>query len=275
MKILVSLTTTYERSELLRKSLPSLLDQELLPDELILNISEKPYLKDSGFPQPTRWLKDLPVTINWVQNTGPYRKLLPVLQKAGHDDLVITADDDIIFHHSWLKGLVEAYQKNPGAILCCRGRNMKKNIFGRWQNYRNWPLVKKDLSSIHIIPTGGAGAVYTRKLLDLDFVFDKTFLKIAPKNDDLWFKMASMRKDVPTLLHPDIDKKNIYLDHKLGLDRDNFTKVKARFRLLKFAKRTAVQVKNYLGINHTANDAAWDAICTYSRSMTRMKRDPA
>ncbi|MDZ7758971.1 MAG: glycosyltransferase [Desulfovermiculus sp.] len=265
MKILVSLTTTYERSALLRKSLPSLLDQEMLPDDLILNISETPYLKDSGFSEVPEWVKDLAVTINWVENTGSYRKLLPVLQEAGHGDLIVTADDDVIYSRAWLKDMIRAQQRHPGTIVCSRGRKMKKNIFGRWQNYRNWPLVTTETIGLSVLATGCGGIVYSRELLDLDFVFDPKYLQIAPRQDDLWFKMASMQKNVPTMVCPDIDKDNIYLEHKLGLDKENFNKIKIKFRLLKFIKRTIVQGKNYLGINQTGNDAAWDEICTYSR----------
>ena len=274
MKILVSLTTTCDRSHLLGQSLPSLVHQDLTPDALIVNISRAPYLKDRGFSQIPQWLERMPVTINWVENTGSYRKLLPVLSDADTDDLVVTADDDIVYGRSWLSSLVQAHHSSPGAIVCCRGRKMKKNIFGRWQNYRNWPLANKEMSGLHILPTGGAGTVYTRRLVHLDFIFDSTFLKIGPKNDDLWFKMASMRVNVPAKVCPEIDRSNTYLEHKLGLDKDNFSKVRSSIRLFKFVKRTVIQGKNYLGINHTENDAAWDAICTYSESFSQDNKWP-
>ena len=271
MKILVSLTSTYERTDLLRKSLPSLLDQDLVPDDLILNISEKPYLKDSGFSEIPQWLGHLPVTINWVPNTGSYRKLLPVLNKASDEDLVVTADDDVVYSRSWLRRLIECYRRSSIAIVCGRGRKMKKNILGRWHNYRNWPLVTEETVGLFIVATGCGGVVYSRKLLDLDFVFDPKYLQIAPLQDDLWFKIASMQRKVPTMVCPDIDEDNIYLEHKLGLDRENFHKIYTKIRFLKFIKRTTVQAKNYLGINQTGNDASWDDICTYSRLYSKDK----
>lgn len=265
MKVLVSLTTTFERSDLLKQTLQSLLNQDFTPDGIILNISKEPYLKDSGFTEIPRWIKNLPVTVNWVENTGSYRKLLPVLAEAQNEDLIVTADDDILYHDSWLKILIEENIENPKKIVCGRGRKMKKNIFSRWQNYRNWPLVKKKTSNLSILATGGGGVVYRRELLDLDFIFDKKYLEIAPMSDDLWFKMASMRKNVTTLACPDIDKNNIYLKHRQGLDRENFKKIRARNRLKKFGQRMTVKLKNYLGVNQTANDDAWDKICNFSQ----------
>ncbi|MFO7972127.1 MAG: glycosyltransferase family A protein [Desulfobacterales bacterium] len=265
MKVLVSLTTTFERSDLLKQTLPSLLNQDFTPDGIILNISKEPYLKDSGFTEIPRWIKNLPVTVNWVENTGSYRKLLPAIEGAGINDLVVTADDDVLYGKYWLKELVEQSLEHPEKIVCGRGRKMKKNIFCRWQNYRNWPVLKKKSSSLLIVATGCGGVLYRKKLLDLGFIFDKKYLEISPMSDDLWFKMASMRKNVTTLACPGIDKNNIYLKHRQGLDRENFKKIRTRNRLKKFGQRIALKLKNYLGVNQTANDDAWDKICNFSQ----------
>jgi len=266
MKIIVSLTTTYEREQagLLYKSINSLLKQDNQPDIVMLNISEEPYLKDSGFSEIPQWLKDLNVTINWVKNTGPYRKLLPTLQLAGKDDLIVTADDDIVYGKFWLKRLIEVYRENPGTIVCCRARKMKRNFYGEWQNYRNWPLLKSKSCGLCILPTGGGGVVYSKEKLDSNFLFDQKYLELSPTSDDLWFKMASMLKKIPTLVCPEIDRENFYLKHAQGLDRENFIKIKTKNRLKKFAQRQVVKIKNYLGVNQTRNDMAWDRICSYS-----------
>lgn len=270
MKIIVSLTTTFEREQsgLLHKSVHSLLNQEQPPDVLMLNISDHPYLNDSGFADTPQWVKDLPVTINWVENTGSYRKLLPAIRNAAAKDLVVTADDDVVYGTSWLKSLIQASKNNPEAIVCCRARKMKKNIFGKWQNYRNWPLVKKETRGHLISPTGCGGVAYTRNLLDLDFLFDQKFLELAPTTDDLWFRMAGMRKGSQVLVLPQVDRDNAYLAHKHGLDRDNFNRIRTRNRLKKFAQRHVVKIKNYFGINQTKNDIAWDEICSYSVQKT-------
>jgi cellulose synthase/poly-beta-1,6-N-acetylglucosamine synthase-like glycosyltransferase len=60
--------------------------------------------------------------------------LLPALNYSGKDDIIVTADDDILYDRNWLKTIVDASYLEPDSIVCCRARFIKKNIFNRWQN---------------------------------------------------------------------------------------------------------------------------------------------
>jgi len=264
MKIIVSLTSTFERSHLLFYTIQSLLRQTHKPDVLMVNISKNAYLRDSGFKETPEWLLHKEINVNYVENTGSYRKLLPAIENSSSNDIIVTADDDILYGQDWLKNLLEISEEETDSIVCCRARRIKENFFRNWQNYSNWGLITEKTKGVDILATGGAGAVYRKKLLDLDFINDEHFLKIAPTTDDLWFRMASMRNNIPVVVCPQIDHQNVYLLHGLGLEQENFVKQKYSSLIARYYERFSSKIFNYIGVNQSKNDIAWDAICKYA-----------
>ena len=271
-KIIVSCTTTKNRIDLLFYMIESLKKQTLMPDVLCINVSSEPYLLDDGITELPDWLNQDFIKVNWVKNTGPYRKLLPIIQEVNKDDFIITSDDDILYSPNWLKSLVELADKYPNHIVCARARDIKKNIFGNWQSYYNWDRILHTEKGGLILPTGGGGVVYRKPLIDLEFLLDPVFQKLAPTTDDLWFRMASMRKNIPVYVCPEIDRENVYLKHDKGLEQINFNKKKNSYKKI-FKNRNKKsnpikKIKAWMGINNTKNDRAWAVINEYSRCLS-------
>jgi hypothetical protein len=263
-KIIISCTTTKNRLKYLYYSLISLKKQSLKADEVYINISRDPYMIDEGIKTLPAWFDEFDVSINWVENTGSYRKLLPLIENnlVNDEDLVVTVDDDVLYGENWLEELVLQSDNHSDAIVCARGRKMKKNIFGSWQNYSRWNLFIKETKGVDILPTGVAGVVYKKALIDINFLLDDKYKVLAATTDDLWFKMASYRKNTPVVVCPQINSQNIYLQHQLGLEQVNFNKKTTR--LYKIYNNTLGSIVDWFGINRTKNDACWDAICEYS-----------
>lgn len=263
-KIIVSCTTTDKRLQLLYYTLISLSNQRLKPDMIFVNLSKEPYLGDDGIDTLPPWFDEFGVSINWVENTGSFRKLLPIFEKnlANDQDLVITIDDDVLYGENWLEDLVDQNDKHWDAIVCTRGRKIKKNIFGRWENYAKWNLVTKETEGLDILPTGVGGIVYKKSLIDVEFLLDNKFKEVASTTDDLWFKMASYRKHTPVVVCPQINSQNIYLQHQLGLEQINFNK-KTNY-IYKVYNKAFGWIVDWFGVNRTKNDICWDAICKYS-----------
>lgn len=262
--IIVSCTTTKNRLDMLFYMIESIKKQEVMPDILYVNISTENYLSDEGISEIPAWLKQDFIYINKTENIGPYRKLLPVIQTATADNIIITADDDILYGPRWLKSLVELAEKYPEHIVCARAREMKKNFLGRWQNYERWSLVPSAKQGLSILPTNGAGTVFRKDLLDLTFLLDPTFKKIAPTTDDLWFRMATLRKNVPVFVCPEIDRENIYLEHNVGLKMINFNISDNYYQ--KVFRHTIGIFQDWLGLNTTENDYSWSRIVAYSKA---------
>jgi hypothetical protein len=259
-KVLVSLTTTFHRQHLVRPTLASLQAQTAPPAAIYVNVSTEPYLQDRGFGSVPDFLTDPALSVAWVPNTGSYRKLLPTLERAEATDIVVTADDDVVYARDWLARLVEAAEAAPHAIVAARARVMTRNAWGGWTNYRLWPNADLPMAGHGLLPIGVGGVVYRKDLLDLPWLFDPRFASLAPTTDDIWFRAASLRRSTPVVVDPALGRGSVYLDHDLGLERTNTADPSLGDAAVTRARRLVHRFMDYAGINRTANDVAWDAV---------------
>lgn len=185
MKVVVSLTTISDRQRQCARTLKSILEQTRVPDEIRLYVSSKPYLLDKGIrpycfePVLHELLdKNKQIIVEWVENTGPYRKLLPALKKYWQQDvLVITCDDDVVYKNN----LVETAEALYSEHKCCIGfmgtRINNTFVYKSFEDAKGtrhlWNLAK-----------GCAGIVYSPLWFTNTEIFQS---KEFPTCDDLWF----------------------------------------------------------------------------------------
>lgn len=207
MQVIVSLTTISSRIDQVDKTIRSILNQIGEFDILVqLNISREPYLLDKGIhelPIELRRICDQysRFRVNWTPNTGPFRKLLPVLEECFEKNLnpiVITCDDDVIYPVDFVKTLVDAHLRS-NSIVAYRGYTMQLDANGI-QPYRTWQLAPKKTISVLNIPTGKDGILYRPDFFDRRVVSVENFKNVAPTADDLWFKWHTAIRSVPVLL---------------------------------------------------------------------------
>ncbi len=258
MKVSVSVTTTKARLGVFFYALQSLKRQDYGNYSVVVNLSQEPYLFDTGIDTVPDWMIDGRVQVRFVHNSGPYRKLLPVIEEAGEEDIVVTADDDVLYTEHWLRRLVDSAMAHPEHIVCARARRIQKNVIGRCQNYSNWPIVLERTEGPLLLPIGCSGVAYRKTLLDLDFIFDPVYLDCAPTADDIWFRLASIRKRVNVYVDPEIDDGNSFIQHFKGLLQMNTHQPQPGSHLLhREVVRVITRVKDYLGIPISGNDIAW------------------
>jgi hypothetical protein len=174
--VFIGLTSIRGREGALKRTLDSLLAQQLPPGgrpvELHLFLSREPYLLDRGFGALPGFLRrriwrsrlgpGLRLQVHWTANWGPYRKLLPLLERLtpeqqARDPLLITADDDTLYPRDWLRRLVAA-QDRWDCVVAFRGRQMVLEE-GEVVPYRDWRVNDERLlqPSLLTVPTGKDG----------------------------------------------------------------------------------------------------------------------
>ncbi|SHF47948.1 Glycosyl transferase family 2 [Modicisalibacter ilicicola DSM 19980] len=262
-RVIVSCTSTHDRLELLFYAVKSISRQTFKPDRFYINISREPYLRDKGIKKLPSWLEDEDATVNFVENIGSYRKLLPILSEAEESDLIITIDDDVLYHPDWLKRMVETAREHPSEIVCGRAKSIKKNFFGKYQSYYNWRRIKKSRSGFWLLPIGCAGIAYRKNLIDESFINDRRFLDIAQVNDDLWFRVASLKLNVGVHVNRKIEEGNINLVHNKGLENSNVFSVRGSPFVKKLVYELYGRIFGYLGGGLSGNDNAWKDIIKY------------
>lgn len=196
----VSLTTIADRIGQVHLVIGSILNQNPPPARVFLYLSQAPWLLDSG-------VRDVPDTLHalvaasrgrlvvgFVENTGPYRKILPWLAEHGQSGrLVVTADDDTIYPQGWLAGLLAAWR--PGLAVAHSAHPVVVRG-GRLVPYGQWFKAALVSPALHVLPIGKDGVLYRAADFPPDVLDVATALRIAPSGDDLWLRWHLARAGV-------------------------------------------------------------------------------
>jgi glycosyltransferase involved in cell wall biosynthesis len=244
----------------LRHTLLSLLDQSHKPDRIVVCLSKEPYLIDEGIKELPSWFEAMlgqhEVEVLWVENTGPYRKLMPIYRQATDEDWLVTCDDDVIYGPQWLASLVQTGREQPAAIVCGRARRPVKTPWKARQSYVNWPIAPAGSTGKDLLPIGIAGVLYRKPLLNKSVMFNDDFKELAPKQDDLWFNLARevagtnvvVSVDAGSYVYP-IEAPGALSDTNVmtkSAGWDNFIKA--------IYGRVSIRFKGYLGMSVCGND---------------------
>lgn len=118
--------------------------------------------------------------ILWCNDIKSYKKLIPSLL-IFEDYPIITADDDVYYHHQWLERLWSNYLKFPKCIHA----HMVAEI--ALQPYSKWQYVTKQKKSNNYLGIGVGGILYPPHCLHNDIFNISNFQQLSPYADDLYF----------------------------------------------------------------------------------------
>jgi len=229
MKINVSLTSIYANEKILEGCIKSLLNQTIKADAIFLYLSSNEYLLDKGYPIVPGWLQNLPVNIIYTENTGPFRKLLPLLKdKWSSDEIIITVDDDTIYAPTLIETMINDY-KNTGACISCRG------FFLDSDDLSVYKLSRARFMDIHNFHTGKGAVLYHPSMFQRKIhpkythgIFSTDYLRLCKTADDMWFNLWRIYNEVPCVVIPnykyminDLTNKNYALYHVYNESKNN------------------------------------------------------
>ena len=262
-KTIVSVTSTAKRLPMLYFTLKSLERQSVKADEIRVNLSREPYLQDEGISGDVYWLEEM-ANVCFVENSGPYRKLLPTLAEAATGDRIITIDDDVLYGANWLELLLKTSDEFPDSIVAGTTRAFSKNRKGNYANYHRWSYCYSEACSIDLVPIGVGGVVYRKELMDTEFLFDENYRVFAPKTDDLWFKACTMKKGIPVASSPRANSESFKVQHDFGLREANLPRQNMGGFKSILVNKLRRSLYDLLCIPMSENDRAWRRICNYA-----------
>lgn len=208
MKVIVSFTTIFDRQKQASYMLNSLLKQRKVPDEIYMYVSEKSHLLDKGIQlyglNPLLYdivKKNKCIKVVWVENEGPYRKLLPTLKQFWQQDvIIITCDDDIEYKDTFVEEAVKLYEEKK----CCIGfQGTRINNSFVYSSFED----AKDTQSLWNLPKGVGGILYNPKWFSNNSIFkwNKEWT-----NDDLWFALWRIAAGVECYITKEMSLKNSF-----------------------------------------------------------------
>lgn len=268
--LIVNLTTTSSRVFLCKVTIYSLLNQKKRPDIIRLWISHDAYLSDEGFNDIPDFVHELNNLINiieviFVPNTGPYRKILPALRRSTPDDVLVYADDDVIYGEYWLSELYEKFMfYDAEYIVASRVRIKKKNILGRYKSYISYKIELSDRLITHdYIITGMGGAILMKKHVGEDLLQLDSFSSVAPRTDDLWLSYIFQLSGATVATSVNAFKQVSEISHDINsLTSVNNPRINYGVGGV-FLKRCCRKVKSYLGLIDSNNDKSMMSIVDY------------
>jgi hypothetical protein len=210
MKIYVSLTSIFDKQICLLQSLKSIISQSTLPEKCFIYLSEEPYLLDKGFKNK-EINKELIEFVNshelfeirWVDNIGPYRKLLFLLKEKWDEDcLILTIDDDIIYNNNLIKDYIADYNIHKCCISYRGGTlNFKNKDFSDCvYEKRKSPILRH---AKYNFANSGVGMVthpsFFHKTSNLIFNLD-IINEVCNTGDDIWYYFCRIANNIDTVI---------------------------------------------------------------------------
>lgn len=116
--IVVTITSWVKRIGNVKKVIESVMNNTIKPDRLYLNLSKTEF---DGIELPEDLVEyfnlDERLIINWVdgENTKSMKKVFPILEYLDDDDIIIDADDDILFPIDLIESRLKDFEK-----YCCK-----------------------------------------------------------------------------------------------------------------------------------------------------------
>lgn len=159
--IVVSITSWIKRIGYVKKVIESVMDNTIKPDRVYLNLSKSEFVNIELPKDLVAYFEsDERLIINWVdgENTKTMKKVFPILQYLDDDDIIITADDDIIFPNDLIESRIKDFNafdrkysitSNKCSIGIFRNMNVAsaislytKRMLKNWDRYVNGDIIK-------------------------------------------------------------------------------------------------------------------------------------
>lgn len=187
----VSLTSYGARTGTAYLTIESIGRGALRPRRLILWLDDLSVVHNP--PPNLARLKARGLEILHCDDLGPHKKYYPYVEGTAALELpLVTADDDVIYPHTWLERLVQEHRRTPGDVICYRAREIHF-ANGALATYNSWPLCKSTTPSVRFIATGVSGVLYPPALQQFLKAAGRQFVHCCPRADDLWLHVNAVR----------------------------------------------------------------------------------
>jgi hypothetical protein len=209
--IVLSMTTYPRRARFAKKAIKSVILQNSFFLPIYIFVFEEEYSRVSH--KLSSLSKHNLQVVPYKQNLRQYLKIIPALEQFKNQS-IITFDDDILYPHGWLDGLITAYQGNPNTIIGYRGQSIPDKETLSPENYFLLKLFRclstKSLAPERILFTGVGGVLYPPKVFCSLVLNMKLALRLSPGNDDLWLYYNSIHNQASKLFIPDSASEPLY-----------------------------------------------------------------
>lgn len=197
-KTVASLTTFPARINQVRYAILSILLQTVRPHRIVLWLAREQFPEEE-IPENLRDLCQHGLEVRFCDDLRSHKKYCYALQEQRPDEVVITFDDDIIYHPHTIGRLIGKHRRMPRAIVVSQAHIMTFDDDGNIKPYDCWTNMTKHTPDPNkdFMPLTGSGCLYPYGVMP-PITFDADKIKeCAFTADDLWIGFIARVSHVP------------------------------------------------------------------------------
>lgn len=225
--VIVSFTSYPKRIGTVHKVLDSIIHQTVLPDKIVLYLSSSEFEGFGSLPDFSKY-KSYGFEIQWnEENLKSHKKWFYAFQEY-EQGIVITIDDDILYHNRMLETLLHYHECFPDCVIARNVHLISCNDDGTIAPYESWcgwcggyaGVPRMDLEAV-----GNAGILYPTYLFHNTEIFKKDiFMGKCQYADDLWMKVMEVYLGIPTVLTEERWGDSVLKEHQVSCLFENHNK---------------------------------------------------
>lgn len=184
--LIISFTSFPQRINKVYQVVESISRQTILPDKIILYLSEDQFKTFNDIPLNLRnRISDI-FQIKLVKgDLRSYKKFFYSF-KDYPNDLVLLIDDDIYYPTDMIEVMLKTFLNHPNSIICRFGYKISFNKDGSLKPYIKWPLIQECSDSEYILFGTGGGSLFEPCKMYKDTCNETLFTELCPIADDIW-----------------------------------------------------------------------------------------
>ena len=171
--VIISLTTYPARIHIVWVTIATLLNQKIKPKRVCLYLAKEQFPNgEEELPKKLTSLKKRGLEILFCDDLKSHKKYYYAI-KDNPENIIITADDDMLYPESMTKELLDAHSKYPDTVICEYAHKITLLEDGEIEEYNKWQAYGEDTKpTMGILPVGCGGVLYPPHVLD-ERIFDK------------------------------------------------------------------------------------------------------
>ena len=189
--IIISMSSCESNFAELEMTLFSIFNQKVRPDKVILWLSKDMKLSEMPY-NITKFVKT-GLEIRFAENINSYTKTTEAL-KEFKKEIIVTAEDNILYPEEWLKRLYHSYISNPDDIHVHKAKNItvKNKKIGFC---RTWEYSDNENSSFQNYPINTGGILFPPNCFIKEFFREDLYKKSSEKRNYLWIWFMAVISD--------------------------------------------------------------------------------
>lgn len=191
-----TLTTFPDRIDSVQYTIKSLFNQSVKPDRIVLWLASSEF-ENFEFPDSIKALQERGLEIRYCDNLFGHKRYYKMLDEQKDNELLIMADDDIIFPYYMIERLYEKWKQFPNCVVCERGQCLTFEN-GEVLNPGLWPVSSKvglETPSYRILPSPGGGCLVPPHAYYKDANKPEIIQKYAIKTGDIWLMFMAVQNN--------------------------------------------------------------------------------